>query len=224
MSAVLTKVANDWTQLTDQEKVDLLEAAEESFPTGAELEALGKFRVVSTYPYTGAYVLNVIPNDKLVLPKELFGQLFETIDSITITQTESGNGIVRYVITDDLEKYYTWDTTNNEFVEIQTLNVANVLQDGMEAQTLNSLTAANIATFFDNNKGIGIGFALSLDASTDKAAIDNMAMQVDMRGTWKKAVHGTDYNYEYVTNTQLLVSLLTDGTYKINYPVGGHIV
>lgn len=216
MSAVLTLVANDWTILTNSQKEDLLDAAVEEFPTSTELESLGTFKVVSTYPHS-TYMLNFIPKDKLVLPKATFGTNFENIDSVIITQTESGNGKVRYIITDDLTNYYTWDNANQEFVQISSLNAATVLSEGMTATTMGSLTTADWNTFFDNTKGIGIGFALSIDSTTDKAEIDNMSMQVDMRGKWKKAVHGTDYDYAYTSNELLTVTLNANGTYKINY-------
>jgi hypothetical protein len=40
-----------------------------------------------------------------------------------------------------------------------------------------------------------------------------------MKGTWYKATHGTDYDYQY-NKKVLIVDLLADGDYKINYGGG----
>lgn len=217
--AVLTLVANNYTQLTNAEKANLLSAANEALPTVAEIESLGEFTIVTTYP-NGGFVLSAIPNDLLVLPKDTFGSNFENIDSVTITQTESGNGKIRYVVTPDLETYYTWDSINNAFVEISTLDAATVLSDGMTAAQIATIPATAWATVKDPLNGLGIGFALSITDTTDTAEIDNLQMQVDMKGSWKRAVHGTDYDYAYTGNRLLTVSLKTNGTYKINYAGG----
>ena len=75
-------------------------------------------------------------------------------------------------------------------------------------------------TFFDadnGDKGIAIAFAMSITDITDVAFLDNLRVTADMRGEWRKAVHGTDYDYAYPNNKVLKVELNADGNYKINY-------
>jgi hypothetical protein len=214
--SVLTLVANEYTQLTNTEKANLLANADDALPTAAEIESLGEFKIVTTYPYS-SLTLKAIPNDKLVLPKELFGSNFENIDSITITQTELINGKIRYIVTGDLNKYYTWDSTNHEFIKITPVSASNVVLNGMTAAQMATIPSTEWVKVKDPINGLGIGFALSIDSTTDKAEIDNMSMQVDMKGKWKRAVHSTDYDYAYTSNNLLIVTLNTNGTYKINY-------
>ena len=75
-------------------------------------------------------------------------------------------------------------------------------------------------TFFDadnGDKGIAIAFAMSITDITDVAYLDNLRVTADMRGEWRKAVHGADYDYAYPNNKVLKVELNADGNYKINY-------
>ena len=75
-------------------------------------------------------------------------------------------------------------------------------------------------TFFDadnDDKGIAIAFAMSITDITDVAYLDNLKVTADMRGEWRKAVHGTDYDYVYPNNTILKIEINADGNYKINY-------
>lgn len=60
-------------------------------------------------------------------------------------------------------------------------------------------------------------YYLAKTAVTDDIAVDTLTITGDMNGAWKKAIHGTDYDYEYPANDTLVVKLLTDGSYKMNY-------
>ena len=62
----------------------------------------------------------------------------------------------------------------------------------------------------------GLGIAMGIPSSK-VVSVDNLAMQVDMKGAWNHAVYGTDVTYGYTNNNVLTVKLLTDGSYKINY-------
>ena len=75
-------------------------------------------------------------------------------------------------------------------------------------------------TFFNTDngdRGIAIAFAMSMTDITDVAYLDNLKVTADMRGEWRKAVHGTDYDYAYPNNTILKIEINADGNYKINY-------
>ena len=224
MSYVLTKVANNFNSLSAIEQEALF--ANYQHATSSDLVGLSKFKVLnlSTANTNLFKTCNVvgIPNDSLVLPKSLFGDSFNVINSITITDLISDitNAKIRYIVTKDLVNYYYFDITTQLWVKLSTLDSATALTQGMTTSTINSLTATNWGNFYDSandTDGIGIGFVFSETATTQITQIDTLAVNVDIRGMWNKAVHGTDYNYGYSGNKTLRISLLSNGSYKINY-------
>ena len=90
----------------------------------------------------------------------------------------------------------------------------------MTSAKLQSIDINKWSEFYDSEKdfdGIGIGFAIKKTLTTQTTEVDNMSVEVDIRGVWVKAEHKVDYNYGYAGNKSLRVKLLTDGSYKINY-------
>ena len=95
-----------------------------------------------------------------------------------------------------------------------------MLSEGISMSDVATISEMQWDTFFnaDNgDKGIAIAFAMSITDITDVAYLDNLRVTADMRGEWRKAVHGTDYDYVYPNNATLKVELSADGNYKINY-------
>lgn len=221
MSYSWALLAENWDTLTDAQKEALFMDTNYAKPTIQELEALGKPFKVASYgasPLKVKTVVEGVPKPRLVLPKTLFGSDFDTINSMTATVSETGNGKVRFIFTTDLVTYYTFNFGMFDFVPVSSLDAATVLSEGINATGLGTLTATEFSKIFTGIDEIGIGFALEKDLLAESAAVDNLVMNVDMIGSWKKAVHTTDYDYEYASNKVLRVTLLTDGTYKINYP------
>ena len=89
----------------------------------------------------------------------------------------------------------------------------------MSVADVSALTDTEWNMLVSYGVGDGIAFAYSLDITvdTDKAEIDELTLNAEMRGSWNKAFHGTDYTYGYPFYDQLSVKLLKDGSYKINY-------
>ena len=214
-------LANNWSALTDTDKEALFVGTNYNKPTVAELQALGgKFRVVAygvdtTSPKT---VVKAVPNNKLFVPVSLFGDSFSTIDSMYINANVDANSNIRFVFTKDLVDYYTF--TSSGFAKISSFDADTVISEGMSMSDVASISEMQWDTFFnaDNgDKGIAIAFAMSITDITDVAYLDNLKVTADMRGEWRKAVHGTDYDYAYPNNKVLKVELNADGNYKINY-------
>ena len=106
------------------------------------------------------------------------------------------------------------------FVPLTTLSATEVINTGITAETLASISESQWDLFFSGSggdAGIGIGFAISQDLTLQEAGVDNMTIYVDMKGEWASAHKGVDYEYGYPNNNLLRVQLLTDGDYKINY-------
>lgn len=214
-------LANDWSTLSDTDKEALFVGTNYKKPTVAELQALGgKFKIVAygvdtTSPKT---VVKAVPNNKLFVPVSLFGSSFNTIDSMTVQAIVDVGTDIRFVLTKDLINYFTF--TSSGFTKVSSFDADTVLSEGMTKDTLSGISDLQWDTFFnaDNgDKGIAIAFAMSITDITDVAYLDNLKVTADMRGEWRKAVHGTDYDYAYPNNKVLKVELNADGNYKINY-------
>ena len=216
------KVADDFTSLTNTEKEKLFENYEQA--ESSDLYSLGKFKIAvfsedENQTATKAEI-TAVPKDILCLPKALFGDSFNRINNITVTDTVSDttNSKIVYFITKDLTDYYTF--SNDKFVKLSSMDVATVLNEGIASSNLGAITPTQWATFYDganDTDGIGIGFAISQTASTQKLNVDKLSVTVDIRGAWSKAIAGTDYSYGYTGNSTLKFDILVDGDYKINY-------
>ena len=222
MAYAFTQLANDWTTLTDAEKEALFENTNFNQATLAELQTLGKFKVLAMSDSAGGSASDVqvrgVHDDFLVLPKSLFGSSFYRIKSVDITESisDTENAKIRYALTKNLTDYYTF--SNGEWVQLAAVNAETVITDGLSASDLALISESNWADFYNgsDDTGVGIAFAFHETAISQVTAIDNLEMTVDMKGTWNKATHNTDYDYGY-SNTQLVVNLKTNGSYRINY-------
>ena len=222
MAYTFTQLAPNWDNLTNAEKEALFENTNYNQATIAELQTLGKFKVLtlSDSASGSASVVKVhgIHNDFLVLPKELFGTNFNNIKQMNITEnvSDTTNAKIRYVLTKDLIDYYTFN--NGTWEKLNTVDADTVISNGMSADDLALISSTDWNNFYDNENGIGIAFAFHETALTQSTELDNLQMTVDMKGTWNKAVHTQDYEYGY-SNTKLHVNLLKNGSYKINYGI-----
>ena len=226
MAYAFTQLATDWSSLTNAEREALFENTNFNQATLAELQTLGKFKVLAMSDSAGGSAADVkvhgVHNDFLVLPKELFGTSFNKIKSVNITEniSDTTNASIKYVLTKDLVDYYTF--SGGTWTQLATVDADTVISDGLTADDLALISSADWDLFYDGDvdeNGLGIGFAFHETALTQSTELDNLQMTVDMKGMWNKAEHTVDYTYGY-TNTTLNVSLLTNGDYKINYGGG----
>ena len=214
-------LANDWSALTDTEKEALFVGTNYHKPTVAELQSLGNKFKVATYgvdTISPKTVVKAVPNNKLFVPVSLFGGSFNTIDSMYISANVDANSNIKFVFTKDLLEYYTFGSSG--FTKISSFDADTVLSEGISMSDVATISEMQWDTFFnaDNgDKGIAIAFAMSITDITDVAYLDNLKVTADMRGEWRKAVHGTDYDYAYPNNTILKIEINANGNYKINY-------
>ena len=223
MAYTFTQLANDWSTLTDAEKEALFENTNFNQATLAELQTLGKFKVLAMSDSASGSAADVkvhgVHNDFLVLPKEMFGTLFNKIKSVNITEniSDTTNASIKYVLTKDLVGYYTF--SGGTWTQLAIVDANTVISDGLTADDLALISSTDWDLFYDGDvdeNGLGIAFAFHETALTQSTELDNLQMTVDMKGTWNKAEHTEDYTYGY-SNTQLHVHLLKNGSYKINY-------
>ena len=151
-----------------------------------------------------------------------------TLNYVNLTATTSGNGIVKVIVSfDSGVTWYGYDTVNEEFIEVTNLTeeseYIDILSYGMTTTELSSTGISkeeweNIRPHsLDLDKQvIRFAYLLSIQSATDDAYVDNIALNVDMKGTWSPAIYTDQFIYAY-TNYKLNIKIKESGTYKINY-------
>jgi hypothetical protein len=161
-------------------------------------------------------LIEAIPKAVIVTPtKDISIRSVETIDSFTLNTNLGGQGMVKVAVSFD--KGNTWHTRkDNAWSEIS-LEVSTMQIDGMYSATLNAITSTEWSQLRGASETIRFAYLLSMENETDILEVQDLVSQMDMKGTWKKAVHGSHYDYEYPNNDELLVTIFEGGDYKINY-------
>lgn len=165
----------------------------------------------------GTRALNIgfVPQSRTVLSTgDLDISKASNIDSFTVLATESGAGKVRMAASFD--SGLTWKSYDSVNSVPVTIDINNIGTEGLDIATFNSLgiiwnqmrAGANTVRF---------AYYLEHNQAGDIASVDSLDMQADFTGMWRKAIHGTDYDYVYTNNKTLQVEFLRDGTYKVNY-------
>ena len=183
---------------------------------------MAKFKILSLSiidtPYQSK--ITAVSNDQLVLPLGLINtQSFEGIDKVSIVSSVSGDGNCKIIVTEDLITYKTYDFESKAWQHINHNDVTQVEVSGIDIAQIQNIPRSAWDEL-NLTEGIGFAYLLAQENTSDICKIDELTLQVDMKGSWDKAIHGTDYKYGYPQNNILRVQLLTNGDYKINYSEG----
>lgn len=211
------KLANNWSALSDSDKIALFEGTDYNVPTGAELMALNEpFRVVVYDPVSTGQQLyvNAIPQAQLALPKELIDtSSFATIDNITLDCAITGGGKIRVAVTNDLVNYKVYNGTAGTWDAILP---QDILDNGMSPSQINSLLQSNW-NLLNIEGGVAFAYVLDITNPTDSADVDAVTFEGTMSDYYRSQVKGTIYDYDYIGDSILRVYIYESGTYKINY-------
>ena len=158
-------------------------------------------------------VITAIPQDQVIVSKGLLPLTgIKSLDSVKLKNTTTGSAVIKVALTNNLKDYYTYNA--GTFSAIDITNKSDFLTNGILPTTLESITDSEWKSF---GTDIGFAYILSQTVSTESCYIDSLEMLMTLSGSWWKAIHGTDYDYGYISNNTLEVDLLKDGSYKINY-------
>lgn len=217
---VLQKLSSHWSTLSNNEKTNVFKSTNSKSASLTDLRSLGKFKK-ATYQeddISKPCTFTAIPKDQLILPKGLISvESFEGIDKATLTYTLSGGGTLKILVTTDNATYRTYDFSVQTWLAIDHTNIDTVKESGIDATQLGNISRAGWDALITGKAGIGFAYLLCIENTTDTCAVDKLDLQVDMKGSWDKAIQGTDYKYGYPRNNILRVQLLANGDYKINY-------
>ena len=230
-SGHFAKVGSDFSSLSADQKITLFNSIDSEIDMSglntAFIDVPTKFKpvvLVSNRLFLSQTTYAALPKPQLVTPKGLIDTTaFERINSVTVTSTVSvatpSRNNITLIVTTDNTTYYTWDKLTLDWVEIDHTNLDQVQQNGIKPSEISTLTFADWDKLIKKPNVEGIGFAYYLEQGDfdDIVEVDEISLNVDMVGSWVNAKVGTDYDYEYPSNKSLLVTLLSNGDYKINY-------
>ena len=220
MSYSFQKIADSWDSMSDVQKHEAFEGTKYLKPTAAELSTLNEFKILSENKISVS--ITGVPKNQIVLPTTLISlKPYQGIEKATvvnvITKADSStNPTIKLAITKDDSKYYTFDFSSVSWQEITPI-ADDVIRDGIDIDSLSMIARSDWDSFTVDTEKFGIAYAISVDDVDDVAEIDELQLDVEMRGSWNKAINGIDYDYGYPFYDLLRVKLLKDGSYKINY-------
>ena len=165
----------------------------------------------------GQPVINVKyhPEPQLILPTgDIYLKMLDKIHNFTIYSNKNQGGDIKIVFSVDSGN--TWQTYNSEtqeFEKIDITNMAEVREKGIEPDVFNAIEGKWNEII---ESKIRFGYYIEQRSSDDIAEVDELEVEMDLHGRWRKAEHIKDYDYEY-DNEHIYVSFLKDGSYKVNY-------
>ena len=218
-----SKLSDNWSALTDTEKVALFTATNNAVASVDELKTIGtKFKVLSYADENDVQtcVVSAVPKDQIILPNKLINlNAYETVHSISMTSTvTSDTASVKVAFTKDLTTYIAYDKATATWVSADVSSVENFASSGMDISEVAGIPEAKVNELGMN--GFAVALLMSKTNVSDDCTVSALTINVDKKAPWNKAVYGTDYTYGYPNTDVLEVKLLTNGSYKINYHAG----
>lgn len=160
-------------------------------------------------------LVTAAPHPQLIMPtKDINISSIERFEKIKLNSVVSGRGILKVIFSfDSGNSWVTWDGT--QFTQIHPL-LADVLTNGISPTALEAMNMDafnDLRSYYDTFR---MAYAMKIQDTTDQAATDELSFQIEMKGTWKAAVHGRDYDYEYPDNSSVTITLYQSGDFKMN--------
>lgn len=215
VNGVFSALTTTWSSLTNNEKWTLFNSTTGE-ATAEDLISLGTFTIFSYSAENTApkYTLIYLPFPQLILPTGTISLTNFELSKVEMVYGISGVSRIKIAVTNDLQTYYTYNATSGEFEQIMgAITVEKVLEQGIDISEL-----ANIPqSAWEGTTTIGFAYALSQGYGNETCYTDELILTVDANGAWKKAIHGTDYDYIYDENSNAVFSVLTAGDYKVNF-------
>lgn len=159
------------------------------------------------------------PTAKFVTSGDIPIGSIQAINQVSIANNTSGSGIVKMVVSiDSGTTWCTWDSASNGWKTVDTSNVNNVLDSGMDKTMMQARTKTDWINLIGTiPRTIRFGYALDIRASSNIANVDSISMSVDMRGRWRQTAPVAEQNVFYPGTSLIQVEIYASGDYKINY-------
>lgn len=223
-SGTYQQLGDNYQTMLEADKIPILSSIDgETLPTIDELKKEPPFSFImycDESPSSAVkYLLNGVADTQLVTPAMLINtNAYPEITSITVDSVVPSGTSISIAVTNNLEKYYIYDSTNDVWTEIDISEVKNLKENGMPASDISQIPAKAWRTI-NTSGGLGFAFTLDITSMDSICSVDGIDVTFHLDG-WQKAVYGTDYSMVYTTADELQVALLASGDYKINYNAG----
>ena len=193
------------------------------------------FETYGTVPLIGGFT-GLIEGDVKFFCSTPYAGKSLTIDGLARTQLIKCNFEISLI---QIDVFKSWNLNNLH--NSVTIKVAVSVDHGLTYKIL----ASNIWTNIDiNNKelfytqgilitdlntipnakwkelgatNLRFAFIVHQTANYNKPVLTSIDLIADLLGSWRKALHGTNYDYEYIAPDTCKITINTAGDYKINY-------
>lgn len=207
-------LTDNWNSLTDADKIKFFDNTNKIKATKENLLSLKEPFTILSYCSNKSRTtasINAIPNTQIIRSKEYISlKTYDCINKIDIIYKETNNSHIKILIQTDDEIYKTYK--NNQWINC---DINNINKDGLSPEQINNFTAEEWNKL--NADKILFVYSISLNSSNDEAYLDNISMNVNLKGIWRNTAPNDEYEYRYMYGDTLSIKLLKDGDYKINY-------
>jgi len=125
-------------------------------------------------------------------------------NSVTIKIAVSADSGITYKILSN----YNWTTINIDDRDL-------FWAQGIPLTDLNTIPSAKWLEL--GARGLRIAFIIQQNYTYLPPVLTSIQMVADLVGAWRKAVHGSQYDYEYLANDLAKITFNQAGSYKVNY-------
>lgn len=177
--------------------------------------------IISDNPVTNATCLvDFKPYPELIVPTSL--KDITGLQSLTVNVQTSGiNGVVKLAVTHDLLHYYAWDgstwvqLTDSGLDHTNQSDVDNVINNGMDINTVNTLTATEWQILYNDKSQIAFAIAIQYNVIEDIKKLDNIVLNIiTPEDTWEDV---TGNSTIWQLRDAIIITVNETGLYKVNY-------
>lgn len=206
---------NQWQLLTDQtvpDETTYLHYGNTIINNKIGLQDNAKFLVMSKEP-----------DEKITISGNANGILVEQKDDVSISDvsliktitavTNLDNLDVRFAISKNSGK--TWQTYSaGAWIDIDIHNKQQFMNNGYSLSQFSTIPLTDWNSY--KAKTLKFAFIITQNGSNGKTIIDNIKILADLVGSWRHFKE-SEAQYEYISDTELKVTFLEGGNYKVNY-------
>jgi hypothetical protein len=137
-----------------------------------------------------------------------------TIKNWTITGYQSSISNIKLAVSIDHGQNYKI-LIDNTWTNIDINDKSLFYSQGININDLTTIASNKWKEL--NATNLRFAFLIHQLQNSNNPVLTNIKFTADLVGGWRKAIHPTDYDYEYKTSESAIITINTAGDYKINY-------
>lgn len=169
------------------------------------------------------YVMSKEPEETISISGFINSALIEQIKDFSISDVSLIKTLTATYNTDNLDIKFaisknsgkTWQTYNSgSWSDINIYNKQQFYSNGYSLSQFSTIPIVDWNSY--KAKIIRFAFCVTQNGANGKTIIDNVQAVVDLVGSWRHFKE-SEAQYEYISDTELKVTFLEAGNYKVNY-------